>query len=91
MADLATAPEAAAIAAFPSVALALCQGDVTALDSAAVLGAFSWDDDNLGTGGEGEAGHREIVSVWQARTPAPPPSEVALSTTPTIQHFLLRN
>jgi hypothetical protein len=35
MADLATAPEAAAIAAFPSIALALRQGDAAALDSAA--------------------------------------------------------
>jgi hypothetical protein len=35
MADLATAPEAAAIAVFPSIALALRQGDAAALDSAA--------------------------------------------------------
>ena len=39
-----------------------------ALDPAAVFGVFTWDDDNLGTGGEGGAGHREIdfteVSRW---------------------------
>jgi hypothetical protein len=38
------------------------------LDPAAVFGAFTWDDDDLNTGGEGGARHREIdfceVSRW---------------------------